>query len=70
MMKKVLIAVLCIFFYLYGFTQTESETGLRADGKIYVVLAVVTTILAGLIIYLIRIDRKVTKMENNWKRNT
>ncbi|MBA4167703.1 MAG: CcmD family protein [Chitinophagaceae bacterium] len=39
-------------------------TGLRADGKIYVVMAVALTILAGLFIYLIRLDRKISRLEN------
>lgn len=70
MIKKSSIAILCVIVSIYGFSQTETEAGLRANGKIYVVLAVVTTILAGLIIYLIRIDRKVTKMENNSNKDT
>jgi hypothetical protein len=37
--------------------------GLRADGKIYVVVAVLVTILCGLFLYLIRLDRKITKLE-------
>lgn len=36
---------------------------MRANGKIYVVVAVVLTILIGLIIYLITIDRKLNKLE-------
>ena len=38
-------------------------TGLRAEGKIYVVLVVSTTILIGLFIYLIRLDKKLTRLE-------
>ena len=36
---------------------------MRADGKIYVVVAVILTILAGLILYVISIDRKIGKLE-------
>jgi hypothetical protein len=36
---------------------------MRSNGKIYVVLAVMLTILAGLIIYLIRLDKKMVKLE-------
>jgi len=43
--------------------KPEMADALRADGKIYVVIAVVITILAGLILYVVRLDRKVTKME-------
>lgn len=36
---------------------------MRSNGKIYVVVAVVLTILIGLILYVIRLDRKITKLE-------
>jgi len=36
---------------------------MRSNGRIYVVVAVVLTILAGLILYVWRLDRKMTKME-------
>jgi hypothetical protein len=36
---------------------------LRSSGKIYVVVGVLVIILAGLILYLISIDRKVSKLE-------
>jgi preprotein translocase subunit YajC len=38
---------------------------MRSNGKIYVVVAIILTIFAGLIFYLIRIDRKITKIEKN-----
>lgn len=44
-------------------TGQDPHAGLRAGGKIYVVMAVALTILAGLIIYLIRLDRKISKLE-------
>jgi len=37
---------------------------MRSNGKIYVVVAVLLTILIGLILYLINIDRKISKLEN------
>lgn len=36
---------------------------MRANGKIYVVVAVLGVILLGLIIYLISLDRKIKKIE-------
>ena len=36
---------------------------MRSNGKIYVVVAVVLTILFGLIAYLIQLDRKISKLE-------
>ncbi len=41
----------------------EQATGLRADGKIYVVVAVAVTILLGLFLYVYRLDRKISKLE-------
>lgn len=37
----------------------------RSNGKIYVVVAVILTIFAGLILYLVRLDRKIDKLEHN-----
>lgn len=43
--------------------EVEMADGMRADGKIYVVVAVLLVILTGLIAYLIIIDRKATRLE-------
>jgi hypothetical protein len=47
-----------------GTNTNANDTGfMRSEGKIYVVMAVVITILAGLILYVVRLDRKITKLE-------
>jgi len=46
-----------------GNEAIEMADGMRASGKIYVVVLVVTVILTGLILYLIRLDKKVSKLE-------
>lgn len=43
--------------------RTEMADLMRSNGKIYVVIAVIITILAGLIIYLRRVDRKIGRLE-------
>ena len=43
----------------------EMSQFLRADGKIYVVLAVISIVLAGLFGYLIYLDKKISKLEEN-----
>jgi hypothetical protein len=43
--------------------RVDMADTMRANGKIYVVLAVVLTIFTGIILYLVRLDRKITKME-------
>jgi uncharacterized membrane protein len=40
---------------------------MRTNGKIYVVVAVLVTILIGLFIYLISVDRKVSRLEKKEK---
>lgn len=48
----------------YQNNQVEMADTFRADGKIYVVVAVILVILVGLFVYLYLIDRKITKLEN------
>ena len=45
--------------------QPEMADTLRSNGKIYVVVLVLATIFAGIIAYLIRLDRKISKFEKN-----
>ena len=47
--------------------QGDSNMGdtMRSNGRIYVVIAVILVILAGLFLYLIRLDRKMSKLEKN-----
>lgn len=47
-----------------SFQQTvEMADAFRADGKIYVVVAVLSVVLLSLIGYLVSIDRKISKIE-------
>ncbi|MVM30232.1 CcmD family protein [Spirosoma sp. HMF4905] len=43
---------------------------LRADGKIWVVVAVVAAVFLGIIIYLIRLDRQIGKLEKEVKEKS
>jgi len=45
----------------------DMADALRANGKIYVVVAVVAVIVIGLLLYLISLDRKVSKLEKEIK---
>lgn len=69
-MKKFLSALFFLFVSVIvcaqdtAVAQAERQaTGLRAEGKIYVVMAVALTILIGLFVYLITLDRKITRLE-------
>ena len=48
-------------------TSVEMADTMRGNGKIYVVVAVLLTILAGLILYLVSLDRKITRLEKENK---
>lgn len=43
--------------------QTEMADTMRSNGKIYVVVMVLATIFAGIFVYLLMLDRKITKLE-------
>ncbi len=45
----------------------EMADRLRADGKIWVVVAVIAAVFAGIIGYLIRLDRQIGKLEKEVK---
>lgn len=48
-------------------TPVEMADGLYQSGKIYVVIIVLSVIFAGIITYLIMLDRKISKLEKEVK---
>lgn len=72
MIKKILLSLFLVSISFYLFAQDSAvaqaerdASGLRANEKIYVVVAVLATILAGLFVYIIRLDRKITRLEKS-----
>ena len=59
--------LLTIFLILITTTiasaETEMADAMRSNGKIYVVVAVLATIFAGIFAYLVYLDRKIGKIE-------
>ena len=49
--------------------EVEMADLLRSNGKIYIVVGVLLIILTGLFIFLIRIDRKVSRLEKKNQAN-
>ena len=47
--------------------KPQMAEGMRSSGKIYVVVAVLVIILTGLIVYVVRLDRKLSRLEKNIK---
>ena len=67
MIKK----IITLFFIVLSFFAKAQEPAMadsfRQDGKIYVVTAVIAIIFLAIIVYLISIDRKVKKLEDDFK---
>jgi uncharacterized integral membrane protein len=70
MIKKLLFAFMLMLVSAITFAQNngsvEMADTMRQNGKIYVVVAVILTIFTGIIIYLVRLDRKITKLEREY----
>lgn len=47
--------------------QSDSLDFLRSTGKIYSVVAVIAVIFVGIVVYMFRLDNKLTKLENHIK---
>ena len=63
-MKKLISILTFILFTFFANAQdVKMADVMKENGKIYVVIAVMLTILAGLVLYLIRLDRKISKLE-------
>jgi CcmD family protein len=45
--------------------KPQMADAMRSNGKIYVVVVVLLIILTGLFIYLIQLDRKISRLEKN-----
>lgn len=57
------------FFVNAQQNEVEMADVMRSNGKIYVVVSVISVVLAGILIFLITIDRKVRKMEKRSNQN-
>ena len=82
-MKKVLVALfvfICVQVLVahgkvqnakqdYNTSQVEMADQFRADGKIYVLTGIILIILLGTVVYLIIIDRKVSRLEKELRND-
>lgn len=69
-LKRIIFTVILFLLTPFLRAQTDSakvtiDTTMRSYDKIYVVMAVCITILLVFFLYLIRIDRKVTRKEKS-----
>ncbi len=66
--RKITLLFVAMMPFVSIFAQdkpAQMADTMRSNGRIYVVVAVVLTILIGLILYIFRLDRKITKLEKD-----
>jgi CcmD family protein len=77
-MKKLLTIVLLVFSLSalaqektpvteadYSNNSVEMADVMRSEGKIYVLVGIIVIIFAGITVYLVNTDRKISKLEKN-----
>ncbi len=72
-MKKIILSLLLVInglmcSFAQSNTGVEMATGLRSSGKIYVVVAVLVVLFLGLVVYLVTIDRKISRLEKRQEK--
>lgn len=63
---KIFTTLMMCMASVAGFAQTSDipmADEMRANGKIYVVVAIILVILIGLVVYVVVVDRKITRLE-------
>jgi CcmD family protein len=65
--KFVSLSIIMMFWWGITSAQSDSLDFLRSTGKIYAVVTVIVVIFFGIVIFLFRLDNKLTKLENQIK---
>lgn len=69
---KIFFSIISVLMTTFSFTQEkekpEMAEGLKANGMIYVVVIVLLVVFAGIVIYLVSIDRKLSRIEKELKK--
>lgn len=66
-MKHIFSLISCLLLVLgvqADAVAQDMATGMRSDGKIYVVFFVLATIFAGIFVFLVYLERKIKKLES------
>lgn len=65
-MKRIIPFILCLLYTLSTIAQGEQASPgiMRSHLKIYVVVAVLLIIFSGIVVYLLLLDRRLKKLEN------
>jgi hypothetical protein len=68
-MKRICSAFFALLTTSAQAQDIEMADALRSNGKIYVVVTILVVIVAGLVGYLVMIDRKATRLEKKLDEN-
>lgn len=68
-MNRIALTLLAAFFLNFpAYSQADGSADfMRSTGKIYVVVAVIAMVFIGIIFFLIYLDRKLTRLEDQIK---
>ncbi len=69
MNRYIILFLFCIFSFASKAQTATNQDFMRSIGKIYVVVAVLVVTLIGFFYYLIRLDNKIAKLENQIKNH-
>ncbi|WP_439483544.1 CcmD family protein [Cyclobacterium plantarum] len=51
----------------YQNSSVQMADGMRSEGKIYVLVAIIGIVLGGILVYVIQTDRKISGLEEKFK---
>ena len=66
---RLLFLLLSFSGSLLAQNEIEMADAFRADGKIYVVVVILSIVFTGIVLYLIRLDRKVSRLEKEQRQS-
>jgi len=65
MKKPLALLVALLFTWILPLAAQSAETDfMRSRGKIFVVVAVIAAVFVGIVLFLVYLERKLTKLEN------
>lgn len=67
--KVVLTLLITTLFQMLLRGQSAGPSTMTSNGKIYVVVAVIVTVFIGIVLFLLFLDRRLTKIENQINEN-
>jgi CcmD family protein len=67
--RFLLLITLFLSSGLMAQNEVEMADTFRADGKIYVVVAILSIVFTGIVFFLIRLDRKISRIEKEQRKS-